>query len=102
MRKAVLLVQHPKNEIRSGMFGSHEKYVRTSFHTVQMLHCAPIVFLRNSGALQTLVSKEHLISKETIAGSGVSTPGQLRAVLGLDLFLPGLWPDLKMSWVSCV
>lgn len=68
MRKAVLLVQHPKNEIRSGMFGSHEKYVPTSFHTVQMLHCAPIVFLRNSGALQTLVSKEHLISKETIAG----------------------------------
>src|SRR6218665_1437315 len=34
--------------------------------------------------------------------SGVTTPGQLRAVLGLDLFLPGLWLDLKMSWKSCV
>jgi len=34
--------------------------------------------------------------------SGVTTPGQLRAVPGLNLFLPGLWPVLKMSRMSCV
>src|SRR6218665_824225 len=81
-----------QSETRSMRHPLH--HTRESYHGNRSCSCRV-----KRGPCATLCTKAN---EKLATPSGVTTPGQLRAVLGLDLFLPGLWPDLKMSWVSCV